>query len=213
MILLGRSRSFLTSLGCAMMGPGGIHMSKWCVSAIAAFFLLSAPSCAISGELEEAYLAQRRGDYATALGKLRALAERGDADAQLSLGIMFVKGQGGPPDLDIAQTWFKRAAENPAASRETRDDAIYNRDFIARKLSERSRHETPPSKTQSDSRNAKLRWSRQRSWAYLQVSASRDHKAFWLPAGHFSTCQLKPSLMRLTPRGVSLWKAQRAIYH
>jgi TPR repeat protein len=112
-------------------------MSKWCASAIAAFFLLSAPSSALSGELEEAYLAQRRGDYATAMEKLRALAERGDADAQLSLGLMFVKGQGGPPDLDIAQTWFKRAAENPTASRETRDDAIYNRGFIAKKLTER----------------------------------------------------------------------------
>src|SRR5260221_10357195 len=47
----------------------------------------------------------------------------------------------------------------------------------------------------------------------LQVSAWKDHKAFWLPAGHFSICQLKPSLMRLTPRDASLWKAQRAIYH
>lgn len=89
---------------------------------------------AIAGPLEDGTAAQTKGDYASALQIFRPLAEQENADAQLLLGIMFVKGQGVSPDLDIAQTWFKRAAENPEASKEPRADATYNRDLISRKL-------------------------------------------------------------------------------
>jgi TPR repeat protein len=79
---------------------------------------------------------KRKGDYATSLQIFRPLAEQGNADAQFNLGLMFVKGQGVASDLNVAQSWFNRAATNAAASKETREDAIYNRDFISRKTKE-----------------------------------------------------------------------------
>jgi hypothetical protein len=89
---------------------------------------------AIAGPFEDATTARKSGDYETALNILRPLAEQGDAEAQLALGVMSVKGQGVPPDLEAAQTWFKQVVENPAASKEAREDAISNRGIIARKL-------------------------------------------------------------------------------
>ena len=99
----------------------------------AALFLAGS---AIAGPLEDGRAALKNGDHETALRLFQSLAEQGDAEAQLHLGVMFVKGQGMSPDLNAAQTWFKQAAENPAAPKETRDDAIYNRDSISRKLKE-----------------------------------------------------------------------------
>jgi hypothetical protein len=92
---------------------------------------------ALAGPLEDGNEAQKRGDYAAALQIFRPLAVQGNADAQLSLGLMSVRGQGVPQDLDAALIWFKLAAINPAASQATRDDATYNRDFLSKKLKEK----------------------------------------------------------------------------
>jgi hypothetical protein len=45
---------------------------------------------------------------------------------------------GVPQDLDAAVIWFNRAAGNPVADQATRDDAIYNREFIAKSLNQRA---------------------------------------------------------------------------
>jgi len=98
--------------------------------------ILFVAGSATAGPLEDGTAAQKKGDYAIALEAFRPLAEQGNADAQLMVGVMFVKGQGVSADLNVAQNWFKRAAENPEASKETRTDATYNRDAISRKLKE-----------------------------------------------------------------------------
>ncbi len=56
---------------------------------------------------EEAY---DSGDYATALRLWRPLAERGHADAQYSLGVMYSQGRGVPQDYVQAHMWFNLAA-------------------------------------------------------------------------------------------------------
>ncbi len=57
------------------------------------------------------FKAYREGDYATARQELTALAERGDAEAQRHLGMMYRDGQGFMPDQHEAEKWLKRAAE------------------------------------------------------------------------------------------------------
>ncbi|WP_156527693.1 hypothetical protein [Bradyrhizobium stylosanthis] len=47
---------------------------------------------------------------------------------------MSVKGQGVEPNADAALSWFKRAADNPTAAKDVREDAVYNRDFVERRL-------------------------------------------------------------------------------
>jgi TPR repeat protein len=56
-------------------------------------------------------------DDQQALYWYRKTAEQGDADAQLSLGLMCAKGQGTPQDFQQAVFWYRKAAEqgNPTA--------------------------------------------------------------------------------------------------
>ena len=96
--------------------------------------LLVLAATAVAGPFEDAEAARNRGDYATAVQAYRSLADQGHAAAQLMLGVMYVKGQGVPPDIDVAQMWFNRAAGNPAADQATRDDANHNRELIVKKL-------------------------------------------------------------------------------
>ena len=61
--------------------------------------------------MEEGRGAYESGDYAVALGLLRPLAERGDAEAQYNLGVMYRNGQGVPHDDAEAVKWYRLAAE------------------------------------------------------------------------------------------------------
>ena len=65
--------------------------------------------------MEEARAAYARGDHATALRGFRIHAERGDAEAQLILGILYDKGEGVPQDFAEAVRWYRRAAEQGLA--------------------------------------------------------------------------------------------------
>ena len=70
---------------------------------------------AVAGPFEEGFAAYERGDYATARGQLRPLADRGNALAQNYLGMMYSKGQGVPQDYAAAMTWYRKAAEQGSA--------------------------------------------------------------------------------------------------
>jgi TPR repeat protein len=50
------------------------------------------------------------GDKA-ALQRLRALAEGGDAEAQINMGVLYDRGQGVPKDSGEAAAWYRKAAE------------------------------------------------------------------------------------------------------
>jgi Sel1 repeat len=62
-------------------------------------------------EAEVPYLAYQRGKYVMALRRLRPLAERGDARAQSTLGLMYARAQGVPRDDVEAARWFRLAAD------------------------------------------------------------------------------------------------------
>jgi TPR repeat protein len=75
---------------------------------------------AFGGELEDAYAAYERGDYATAYRLIKSLAEQGNAKAQFNLGLMYKKGEGVPQDYTETMKWYRKAAEQDLA------DAQYN---------------------------------------------------------------------------------------
>lgn len=52
-----------------------------------------------------------RGDYATAIKEWRQPAIDGDADAQFNMGQAYKLGRGVPPDLKVAEDWYRRAAQ------------------------------------------------------------------------------------------------------
>jgi len=66
---------------------------------------------AIADPLSDAFVALDRHDYATALRLLRPLAEKGNAEAQCQLGLMYFDGEGVPKDATEGTKWVLRAAE------------------------------------------------------------------------------------------------------
>ena len=56
--------------------------------------------------------AYRAGNYAAALGEFRALADKGQPQAQFALGLMYAEGAGVTKDYAAAAAWYRRAAES-----------------------------------------------------------------------------------------------------
>ncbi|MDH4229903.1 MAG: sel1 repeat family protein [Nitrospirota bacterium] len=81
---------------------------------------LEAVTPAFAGPLEDKALADGQGayqnhDYATAERLLGPLAEGGSADAQLTIGAMYLTGKGVTQDPAEALRWFQRAADQGLA--------------------------------------------------------------------------------------------------
>ena len=77
---------------------------------------IGSPLSALDG-LADGVEAYRRGDYAAALKEFRVSAEKGDPEAQFSLGRMYNQGEGVRRSHREAAKWFRRAADrgHPAA--------------------------------------------------------------------------------------------------
>jgi TPR repeat protein len=77
----------------------------------------------------QAYL---RGDFATVLQEWRPLAEKGDASAQFSLGVLYYNGRGVPQDYAEAVNWYRLAAEQGYADAQSNLGVMYanGRGFI-----------------------------------------------------------------------------------
>ena len=90
--------------------------------------ILAAPQ----GEWAQAIAAYDRGDHATAHRLLLLLAERGDADAQYDLGVMYHSGEDFPTDFVQAWKWYELAASGFTPEEQSmRDRALKNRDRVA----------------------------------------------------------------------------------
>ena len=74
---------------------------------VLSFVCLPTPAWA---DFETGMDAYQRGNYATALGEWRPLAEQGDAQAQLHLGLLYATGDGVPQDYAKARQWYEKAA-------------------------------------------------------------------------------------------------------
>ena len=73
----------------------------------------------------EGVAAYERGDYKTALREIKPLAERGNAKAQLILGIMYGEGEGVPKNHREAARWYRKAAEQGNADAQASLGALY----------------------------------------------------------------------------------------
>jgi cell division septation protein DedD len=70
--------------------------------------LLTAP--AFAQDVAAGIEAYQRRDYETALAAWQPLAERGDAGAQASIGLLYARGHGVSQDYDEAIKWFRLSA-------------------------------------------------------------------------------------------------------
>ncbi len=71
--------------------------------------------------------AYEAGHYAEALGELLPLSERGDAEAEFMLGVMYYYGRGVPRDDGLAAVWFFKAARKGSASGQLAFGSLYIR--------------------------------------------------------------------------------------
>jgi uncharacterized protein len=88
-------------------------------------YLFAMTGQAIADSLTDAEDAYYVKDYAKAAKLLRPLAEQGNANAQLNLGIMYELGQGGPQDYKEAAKWYRLSAEQGNASAQASLGVIY----------------------------------------------------------------------------------------
>src|SRR5689334_16708263 len=78
------------------------------VGAVLAVNLILTPALA---DVKAGVDAWQHGNYTAAITEWRALAEKGDPDAQFNLGQAYKLGRGVASDLKIAQGWYEKAAE------------------------------------------------------------------------------------------------------
>ena len=69
------------------------------------------PHQAVAQDFDAGMAAWGRGDYQAALNEFRPLAELGDASGQISLGLMYLNGDGLPQDYTEAARLLRLAAE------------------------------------------------------------------------------------------------------
>ena len=78
-----------------------------------------------AGAFADAATAYKSGNYALALKEVTPLAQRGHADAQHLLGLMYYMGRGVPRDYRQAMLWHRRAAEQGKADAQYVVGAMY----------------------------------------------------------------------------------------
>lgn len=93
------------------------------LGALAIAAALGAPAAA--GPLEDANDAYRAKAYAKAAELWQPLAEKGDAEAQYSLGTLYAEGKGVEQNDATAFLWFQRAANQGVAAAQYNVGASY----------------------------------------------------------------------------------------
>jgi len=79
-------------------------------------------STSVRADLKQGMSAYERGDYVTAFKELEVAAERGNAEAQMMLGILYAEGQGTLQNYVEAHKWFNlSAARGHSEARKARD--------------------------------------------------------------------------------------------
>ena len=81
------------------------------LSAMVVVFSMGAIGTVFAQDFEKGLKAHREKDYQTALKEWRYLADRGDAEAQSWIGIMYDLGNGVLRDKKEAMVWYRKAAD------------------------------------------------------------------------------------------------------
>lgn len=90
----------------------------------AAFFVFPVVA---NADLQEGIDAYVSGNYPVALAEFTSLAEKGNAEAQYILGLMYVEGKVVPQDYKVAMLWYRKAAEQGNARAQNSLGAMYAR--------------------------------------------------------------------------------------
>ena len=85
-----------------------LHLTMASLTLAAAFNLLNSPARA---GLKEGVAAYEAGNLSLALKEFRAAAEKGEADCQFNLALMYEKGMGVTKDEKEAVVWYRKSAE------------------------------------------------------------------------------------------------------
>jgi hypothetical protein len=89
-------------------------------------FVFALASQVMAGSLSDAERAYSAGNYVKAAKLYMPLAKRGNAKAQLSLGVIYYLGQGVPKDYKEAAKWLRLAAKQGRAKAQNLLGAIYD---------------------------------------------------------------------------------------
>lgn len=84
--------------------------NKLLTTSLLAISILLQPLVSYAG-LDEAKLAFQKGDYKTAFNETKLLAEKGNAEAQSGMAILYFKGLGVAQDYNEAAKWARKAAD------------------------------------------------------------------------------------------------------
>jgi len=87
--------------------------------------LLGSTGTSWGADYYKGFDAYQSGDYATALRELQPLAEQGDVNAQVFLGMMYDKGLGVLQDYKTAVKWWTLAAEQGFADAQNNLGVMY----------------------------------------------------------------------------------------
>ena len=93
------------------MRPNRGNLSGVAVSAVGGFLFTVLSVAAWSAELDDAFDAQDRGDFASALRIFQTLAEEGDDRALFNLGLMYRHGRGVSQNNQVAVEYYWRSAD------------------------------------------------------------------------------------------------------
>ncbi len=74
-------------------------------------FLIGCASSSSSPDFFKGLNAYDQGDYATAVKEWEPLAKKGNVDAQMNLGLLYLEGRGVDQNYKTAVKWIKLAAE------------------------------------------------------------------------------------------------------
>jgi uncharacterized protein len=103
-------------------------------TAILYLFLLALP---LRADFKAGLAAFDRGDFKTAMREWLPVAERGDANAQFNVGLLYAGGKGVPQDHKKAAEWYRKAAEQGVGAAEYNLGVMYaNGDGVPRDVHE-----------------------------------------------------------------------------
>jgi TPR repeat protein len=95
---------------------------KTLASALTLLFALLMP---LMADFDAGLKAYNRGDYATALKEWQPLAEKGDANAEYNIGLLYATGHGVQQDYKQAAGWYRKAADQGVAAAQFNLGVIY----------------------------------------------------------------------------------------
>jgi len=87
-------------------------------------FMLAVSGCA---DMPRQRDGSQRNDYDTSLEEFQSTAERGDAKAQVTLGVLYAEGKGVPQDYQEALRWYRLAMNQGDAYAQNNLGGMYDR--------------------------------------------------------------------------------------